>query len=203
MARCGDCSNFIEPNSKYEKGTCSYYNCEYYSDERSCGHFTAGSSVSCATCEYFTEPDSRYGRGNCSYYNQDYYPDEKACSHYGRKSSGSSGCFLTSACCEHRGLPDNCRELTVLRSFRDNYLRKQPYGEEIIQTYYQDAPQIVRYLNEQQDRDTLYSSIYTKICSVVEAIEEQEYDKATIMYMNMVYFLSRKAFSNHVFLPNT
>lgn len=198
MAICGECSHFIEPENKYEKGTCTYYNCEYYSDDRTCSHFSAGSSITCSTCEYFTDPDSRYGRGNCSYYNKDYYPDESACSHYGRKSSGSSGCFLTTACCEYQGLPDNCHELTVMRDFRDNYLYKQPYGEEIIRTYYQDAPKIVKYLNEQKNRDAIYHSIYVKIRSIVAAIEKQENDKATIMYMNMVYALSRKAFTSTV-----
>ena len=35
------------------------------------------------------------------------------------KGNDSGGCFLTSACTEARGLPDDCHELTVLRSFRD------------------------------------------------------------------------------------
>ena len=30
-----------------------------------------------------------------------------------RNSSSSTGCFLTSACVEAKGLPDDCRELTV------------------------------------------------------------------------------------------
>ena len=45
------------------------------------------------------------------------------------KGNDSGGCFLTSACTEARGLPDDCHELTVLRSFRDGYLRSQPEGE--------------------------------------------------------------------------
>lgn len=31
------------------------------------------------------------------------------------KGNDSGGCFLTSACTEARGLPDDCHELTVLR----------------------------------------------------------------------------------------
>ena len=42
------------------------------------------------------------------------------------KGNDSGGCFLTSACTEARGLPDDCHELTVLRAFRDGYLRSQP-----------------------------------------------------------------------------
>lgn len=38
------------------------------------------------------------------------------------KGQDSSGCFLTSACVEAKGLPDDCSELSVLRHFRDSYL---------------------------------------------------------------------------------
>ena len=51
------------------------------------------------------------------------------------KGNDSGGCFLTSACTEARGLPDDCHELTVLRSFRDGYLRSQPEGEAEIAEY--------------------------------------------------------------------
>ena len=51
------------------------------------------------------------------------------------KGNDSGGCFLTSACTEARGLPDDCHELTVLRAFRDGYLRSQPEGEAEIAEY--------------------------------------------------------------------
>ena len=39
------------------------------------------------------------------------------------------GCFITSAVCESFGKPDDCYELTMFRSFRDNYLAKEQDGE--------------------------------------------------------------------------
>ena len=63
------------------------------------------------------------------------------CPFYQAKHGGSSSsCYLTSACTEARGLPDDCAELTALRAFRDSYVRSQPEGESDIQHYYAVAP---------------------------------------------------------------
>lgn len=42
--------------------------------------------------------------------------------------SGKKGCFITTAACELRGLPDDCRELTTLRRFRDEVLLSSQEG---------------------------------------------------------------------------
>ena len=60
-----------------------------------------------------------------------------------KHGSSSSGCYLTSACTQARGLPDDCEELTVLRAFRDTYVRALPTGEADVRRYYATAPQIV------------------------------------------------------------
>lgn len=58
-------------------------------------------------------------------------------------SSGSGGCYLTSACMKHfqKNFDDNCYELTVLRWFRDNFVSKED-----IEHYYNVAPIIVKKL---------------------------------------------------------
>lgn len=52
--------------------------------------------------------------------------------HYkkGSKTFSSEGCFLTSACTEAHGLPDDCYELTTLRKYRDSILAKQTGGSD-------------------------------------------------------------------------
>src|SRR6185295_8850185 len=35
-------------------------------------------------------------------------------------------CFITTACAQAQGLPDDCEELTVLRGLRDDYIRQLP-----------------------------------------------------------------------------
>lgn len=51
-------------------------------------------------------------------------------------------CFLTTACCDMLARPDTCVELQSLRSFRDDWLSKQPYGKAMIAEYYHVAPKI-------------------------------------------------------------
>ena len=58
------------------------------------------------------------------------------------------GCYLTTVCVEHKGLPDNCYELETLRNFRDNYLVSSEGGKEIVQHYYKVAPEMVQKLKK-------------------------------------------------------
>ncbi|WP_397544484.1 CFI-box-CTERM domain-containing protein [Roseovarius salis] len=51
-------------------------------------------------------------------------------------------CFLTTACCDAFGRPDDGFELSTLRRFRDGWLARQPGGAEEIETYYRIAPHI-------------------------------------------------------------
>jgi hypothetical protein len=53
-------------------------------------------------------------------------------------------CFLTTAVVHWAGKRDDCRELTLLRRFRDTYMRGLPEGPDMIRDYYRFAPRIVR-----------------------------------------------------------
>ena len=82
------------------------------------------------------------------------------CPFYQAKHGGSSSsCYLTSACTEARGLPDDCAELTAFRAFRDGYLAAQPDGEALIREYYNIAPGIVTCINTCSDRHASYERI--------------------------------------------
>lgn len=99
------------------------------------------------------------------------------------KGQDSSGCFLTSACVEAEGLPDNCHELSVLRLFREEYLRKIPGGPDEIAEYYFVAPQIVEAIKLRKDSLAIFKSIYTEVIKpCVEMIERGENDKAHKLY---------------------
>lgn len=58
------------------------------------------------------------------------------------RSECAQRCFLTTACCEAYGKPDDCYELETLRAFRNGWLRFQPGGAEAIAVYRVVAPQI-------------------------------------------------------------
>jgi hypothetical protein len=97
----------------------------------------------------------------------------------GGSSNMSAGiCFLTTACCEHKGLPDDCEELTILRNFRDTFVPK-----DLIEEYYRIAPNICVKL--QGDRDTL-DKVYNAVRSCVEDIKANRKWSALIKYRNMV-----------------
>lgn len=103
------------------------------------------------------------------------------------RSSGKEGCFLTTACCVYRGLPDDCHELECLRSFRDNVLATSTEGRALIAEYYQFAPLIVERLIP-QDLDFVWATV--KQCTA--HIGHQQFAEATQMYVSMVNQLKRK-----------
>ena len=102
-----------------------------------------------------------------------------------KNRNGSSGCYLTSACVESKGLPDNCKELTVLRSFRDGFLRSLPNGESEINEYYWYAPMIVAKIKEQSNAKDLFEQIYVElVLPCVELIEDGKNIEAYSKYRN-------------------
>lgn len=78
-------------------------------------------------------------------------------------SSRSSGCFLTTACVQTLGLPDDCAELTALRQFRDSYVLSTEEGQAEIREYYAVAPGIVRAISSRPDANRIYWCIYENL----------------------------------------
>ena len=110
-----------------------------------------------------------------------------------RQSSGSSGCYLTTACVEHRGMADDCRELTVLRTFRDEYLMNIPGGKKDVCRYYHTAPGIVKAIESDSERETILESLYSEvIVPCVELIEAGEHKAAYERYKKMVTKLDER-----------
>ncbi|HEU0017058.1 MAG TPA: CFI-box-CTERM domain-containing protein [Methyloceanibacter sp.] len=73
----------------------------------------------------------------------------------------AKGCFLTTACCEVLGLPDDCFELRTLRRYRDETLAAMPGGNAAVAAYYRVAPSILDRL-PRQDRVTRLLSVYAR-----------------------------------------
>ena len=99
-------------------------------------------------------------------------------------------CFITTAVCENSGKPDDCYELTTLRSFRDNWLAFTPGGTELIHEYYNIAPCLVTCM-ELTDRD--YQGINDKyIRPCIADIENGDMASCRDRYVEMVRNLKRK-----------
>ena len=98
-------------------------------------------------------------------------------------SKNTGGCFITTACIMAMGLPDDCYELTVLRGFRDNYLKNRENGAQDIADYYRNAPQIVESISNRNDADQIWLGIYQDmICPCIQYIEAHKFEKAYDLY---------------------
>ncbi len=146
----------------------------------------------CSDCVNTTDYYDDNTKCWCNYYRGYYYPSEcYGCKNYAsRNGSGSSGCFMTTACCVHKGLPDDCRELTIMRKLRDEWLKNQSFGPNLIDMYYQQAPLLVKAINESDRKEETYEKLYKDISEIADVVETGDMKLATIMYLKMVYSLT-------------
>ena len=107
-----------------------------------------------------------------------------------RTSSGSKGCFITTAVCSYLGKADNCEELTSFRFFRDTWLVNQPKGRELVEEYYRIAPMIVRKMEESPEYESICQTIWNKfLIPCYQMIEDNQFEKCKNKYVDMVEYL--------------
>ena len=151
--------------------------CKYFSHEYGKGWCKAGSSE--VSVEYSTE--KKYCTDDSWYQKCPKYP----------KSSG--GCFITSACVNAKGLPDDCMELATMRVFRDHWLKKQPNGGVEIARYYEIAPIIVEKIDADYNSIAIYERIYNDyITPCVLDVGKGQNEAAYIHYKTMITELEDK-----------
>ena len=108
------------------------------------------------------------------------------------ESSLGSGCFITTACIESRGLHVDCYELETLRKFRDNWVSKHENGPAEIKIYYDIAPKIVEKLNHLPNSKEIYEKIYQEVViKCVQFIEEGKEEDAYLLYKNASFDLKK------------
>lgn len=76
--------------------------------------------------------------------------------------SGAVGCYLTTICCQVIGLPDDCFELTVLRSFRDRFMAREPGGRSDLIEYRRIGPVIADAIARSPRRHAIARSAYLR-----------------------------------------
>lgn len=103
---------------------------------------------------------------------------------------GDERCFITTACTELMGLPNDCFELATLRGFRDEYLFHRAGGRALIAEYYRIAPEIVQRIVERQDSATILASLYEWVRDCVILILVEQKEAALRRYTEMVFGLS-------------
>lgn len=105
--------------------------------------------------------------------------------HSHTESQQKSGCFLTTACVQAAGLPDDCHELAVLRHFRDTFVRARDDGDALIREYYDQSPRIVTKLSKDE-----LKAVYMTVQIAVAQIDRSEFDAAFRTYSEMFKALS-------------
>lgn len=99
-------------------------------------------------------------------------------------------CYITTAVCEYRHKPDDCYELSLLRSFRDDYLLQSAQGAEMVREYYDVAPTIVKHIGRRADADQIYDGIWQQYLSpCIRLIESGKNEECVDLYRHMVYGL--------------
>ena len=93
-------------------------------------------------------------------------------------NSNAGICFLTTACCEWKGLADDCEELTILRNFRDTFV--PPI---LVQEYYKLAKTIEPKIKNNRE---ILKSIYNTIRQCVRSIKSGNNAHALNLYCDMV-----------------
>ena len=99
-------------------------------------------------------------------------------------------CYITTAVCESQGKADDCYELELLRSYRDDYLLATEEGQALVKEYYNIAPTIVNRIDRQENPRAIYEEIWDSwLSGCVNLIEAGEKEACREKYMDMVYEL--------------
>lgn len=104
------------------------------------------------------------------------------------KDKKKGGCFITTAACAHRGLPDDCKELETLRRFRDEQLLCTPQGRALVARYYDIAPDIASALEHESEFEYVWDCIQRCILHIANA----DHQRALSEYRAMVESLSAR-----------
>ncbi|MEM1221913.1 MAG: CFI-box-CTERM domain-containing protein [Verrucomicrobiota bacterium] len=77
-----------------------------------------------------------------------------------RVEEAGGECFITTACCDRIGLPDDCWEMETLRRYRDTYLLNSEHGAQLVKDYYALSPVLLPALSATPG---YLSSLYRKM----------------------------------------
>jgi hypothetical protein len=106
---------------------------------------------------------------------------------------GSGGCFISTSICRTLGKPDDCRELQLLRGFRDSYVRSLPHGDALIREYYAKAPGLLALIEASSEGKALLRDLYARyLRRCLSAIELRRHGDALAIYANMMAFLEAR-----------
>ena len=99
---------------------------------------------------------------------------------------------MTTACVHYAGLPDDCKELTGMRNFRDDYLLSLPNGQAMYNEYYRLAPTIVEAIERSDERAGILTDILARVRQCVHFSDKGNNEAALNVYTAMFDELKNK-----------
>lgn len=129
--------------------------------------------VKCSEC---------HGSGKVKGKKVDYYrPDYK---------NEDKSCFVTTATCKFLEIADSTSILNDFRAFRDTWLANQHNGNKYIEQYYLIAPEVVRKINNSQNKKTIYYLLWNNfLYEIHQNILIQKNHNAFYKYLDMLAWL--------------
>ncbi|MBN2095126.1 MAG: hypothetical protein JW727_03705 [Candidatus Aenigmarchaeota archaeon] len=137
-------------------------------------------------------------RGYCSDPRRSERPPEKSFSSSEDRSKHSrrglnDDCYLTTACVGVMGLDDNGRDLSALRTFRDDVLANTPEGRMLLAHYEEVAPRIVEAVNKRPNAKRIWEGeVYPQIAATTSLLLSGLPSEAIATYQNMTLGLEKK-----------
>lgn len=96
-------------------------------------------------------------------------------------------CFVTTAVCQGLHKQQDCKELTMMKQYRDGYMLSLENGEALIHEYYDIAPTIVKRIAKEASPEEKYLYLwnhYIKKC--VELLEHNQNEQCKDLYEAMM-----------------
>lgn len=102
-------------------------------------------------------------------------------------------CFVTTAVCRGLHKPQDCRELILMKRYRDEYLSEQAEGESLIREYYDIAPTILKRIAKGVSPEEKYLYLWDNyISKCARFIENNENERCRQLYEAMMMELKEE-----------
>lgn len=96
-------------------------------------------------------------------------------------------CFVTTAVCRGLQKPQDCKEILLMKQFRDGYFAGSAEGKQLTEEYYDIAPTIVKRIAREADPEEKYRYLWsTYIRKCVDYIEEGQNEQCSRLYRSMM-----------------
>jgi TPR repeat protein len=115
-------------------------------------------------------------------------------------TGSSKGCFLTTATCLALGKEDNCEEILAFKKYRDEQLINDQDGSTLIREYYRIAPEILKKISIEEDKDAIFQMLYDRFIAIGYAqLLNTDFVEAKATYIKMVEYLCERYQVNTIF----